>query len=51
MRPIRFIFGCKHENRTIFYHTFFERGLKIPAAFCEDCLDECDEKINAKSID
>lgn len=40
MSSIRYIFGCKHENRIFFSHTFFERGLKIPLALCEDCVDK-----------
>ena len=39
MNPIRYIFGCNHENRTIFSHTLFERGLVLPVAFCENCFD------------
>jgi len=39
MNSIRYIFGCIHEDRTVFSHTFFERGLRIPVAFCKDCVD------------
>ena len=39
MNSIRYIFGCIHEGRTVFSHTFFERGLRIPVAFCKDCID------------
>jgi len=39
MNSIRYTFGGIHEDRTVFSYTFFERGLKIPAAFCKDCID------------
>lgn len=42
MGSIRYIFGCKHENRTIFYVTLFERGLVIPTACCKDCFEVSD---------
>ena len=39
MSSIRYIFGCIHEDRNVFSHAFFERGLKIPVALCKDCID------------
>lgn len=38
----RYIFGCSHENRNILSATIFERGLEIPAIFCDDCITICD---------
>jgi hypothetical protein len=39
MDSIRYIFGCNHKNRTIFYNTLFERELVIPVACCKDCFE------------
>lgn len=38
---IRTIFGCEHKNRKIQSKLQFERGLEIPALFCEACCDIC----------
>jgi hypothetical protein len=38
----RYIFGCNHDNRNILSTTIFERGLEIPAIFCENCVTVCD---------
>ena len=38
--PLRYIFGCKHPRREIHSTVIFENGLKLPTAFCKDCLDE-----------
>ena len=38
----RYIFGCNHDNRNILSTTIFERGLVIPAIFCDDCVTVCD---------
>lgn len=38
----RYIFGCNHDNRNILSTTIFERGLEIPAIFCENCVTICD---------
>jgi len=51
---IRYIFGCIHENRNILSTTIFERGLELPAAFCDDCISVCNiclEKIKTKTYD
>ena len=37
----RYIFGCNHDNRNILSTTIFERGLEIPAIFCDDCVTVC----------
>ena len=37
----RYIFGCNHNNRNILSTTIFERGLEIPAIFCDDCITGC----------
>ena len=49
----KYIFGCIHENRNIL-STIFERGLELPAAFCDDCIPVCNiclEKIKTKTYD
>lgn len=38
----KYIFGCSHDNRNILSTTFFERGLEVPAIFCDDCITICD---------
>ena len=38
---IRYIFGCNHEKRNITSIVSFERGLEIPAIFCDDCITIC----------
>lgn len=38
---IRSIFGCKHQNRNIQSKLLFERGLEVPALFCEECCEIC----------
>lgn len=38
---IKYIFGCKHSNRNILSTTIFERGLELPAIFCNDCITIC----------
>jgi len=38
----RYIFGCNHDNRNILSTTIFERGLEVPAIFCDDCITICD---------
>ena len=40
---IRSIFGCAHQNRKIQSKLLFERGLEVPALFCEDCCDICSD--------
>ncbi|MCE9652555.1 MAG: hypothetical protein K8Q89_05810 [Nitrosarchaeum sp.] len=50
----KYIWGCIHENRNILSTTTFERGLEIPAAFCENCIPVCDiclKKIKTKTYD
>jgi hypothetical protein len=42
MTQIRYIFGCNHKNRNILSTVIFERGLEIPAVFCNDCVIMCD---------
>jgi len=37
----RYIFGYSHNNRNILSTTIFERGLKIPVIFCDDCVTVC----------
>ena len=37
----RYIFGCNHNNRNILSTTIFERGLEIPAIFCDNCVAIC----------
>jgi len=38
----RYIFGCSHDKRNILSTTIFERGLEVPAIFCDDCITICD---------
>ena len=38
----KYIFGCNHDNKNILSTTIFERGLEIPAIFCDDCITICD---------
>jgi len=38
---IKYIFGCKHDNRSILSTAIFERGLELPAIFCNDCVTIC----------
>lgn len=38
---IKYIFGCKHSNRSILSTAVFERGLELPAIFCNDCVTIC----------
>ena len=38
----KYIFGCSHDNRNILTTTIFERGLEVPAIFCDDCIKICD---------
>ena len=50
----RYIFGCNHDNRNILSTTIFERGLEIPAIFCENCVTICDiclKKMKTKVYD
>ena len=50
----RYIFGCNHDNRNILSSTIFERGLEIPAIFCDDCVTVCDiclRKMKTKTYD
>ena len=50
----RYIFGCNHNNRNILSTTIFERGLEIPAIFCDNCVTICDiclEKMKTKVYD
>ncbi len=37
---LQYIFGCSHSKRRIHSTAIFERGFEIPAAYCEDCVDE-----------
>lgn len=50
----RYIFGCNHDNRNILSTMIFERGLEIPAIFCENCVTICDiclKKMKTKVYD
>ncbi len=50
----RYIFGCNHNNRNILSTTIFERGLEIPAIFCDDCITVCNiclKKTKTKTYD
>ena len=50
----RYIFGCNHSNRNILSTTIFERGLEIPAIFCDDCVTVCNiclKKTKTKAYD
>jgi len=50
----KYIFGCNHSNRNILSTTIFERGLEVPAIFCDDCITICDiclKKIKTKTYD
>lgn len=50
----RYIFGCNHDNRNISSTMIFERGLEIPAIFCDNCVTICDiclEKMKIKVYD
>ena len=38
---IKYIFGCNHDNPSILSTTIFERGLELPAIFCNDCITIC----------
>lgn len=45
--PLRYIFGCKHPRREIHATVIFENGLKLPAAFCKNCIDEKKSRENS----
>jgi hypothetical protein len=50
----RYIFGCNHDNRNILSTTIFERGLEIPAIFCDDCVTVCNiclKKMKTRTYD
>ncbi len=38
---IRYIFGCKHGKRNNKSVTYFENGLEIPVAYCDECCNIC----------
>lgn len=38
---IKYIFRCKHSNQSILSTAIFERGLELPAIFCNDCVAIC----------
>jgi len=51
---IKYIFGCKHDNPSILSTTIFERGLELPAIFCNDCITICNiclKKEKTKTFD
>lgn len=38
---IKYIFGCIHNNRNTSSTVNFERGLELPAIFCDECVTIC----------
>ena len=43
---IKYIFGCKHDNPSILSTAIFERGLELPAIFCDNCITICNICLN-----
>ena len=43
---IKYIFRCKHSNPSILSTIVFERGLELPAIFCENCITICNICLN-----
>lgn len=38
---VRYIFGCSHPDRRIPGKSVFEKGLELPALYCNECIDFC----------
>jgi len=38
---IKYMYGCKHDNPNILSTVVFERGLELPAIFCDNCITIC----------
>lgn len=38
---IKYMYGCKHDNPNNLSTVVFERGLELPAIFCDNCIIIC----------
>jgi len=38
---IKYMYGCTHDNPNILSTVVFERGLELPAIFCDNCITIC----------
>ncbi len=37
---LRYVFGCKHDNRDFKTSMVFENGIRLPVILCKDCTEE-----------